>query len=172
MFSNDVIFNENMPAHLGVPRPIPSSIMDTSTSSSARPLCDHPRVRTNAGKAYDTVMELKQFQCDERQRKVLKNAAANGGVSHVDMSGVDVSDTAFYGGADVMNLVDIVPGFAGGVPDLSPSMEAIESLVSFLDSSSLFRQVDIESLSEIETDLIHSFFSISDPFVFFFSSLF
>ena len=52
---------------------------------------------------------------------MLKNTAVNGGVSHVDMGGVDVSDTAFYGGADVMNSVDIVPGFAGGVPDLSPS---------------------------------------------------
>ena len=60
-FSNDVIFNENMPARLGVPRPIPSSIPDTSTSSSARPLHDHPRIRTNAGKAYDAIMELKQF---------------------------------------------------------------------------------------------------------------
>ena len=39
-------------------------------------------------------------------------------------------------------------------------------LVSFLDSSSLFHQVSIESLSKIKTDLIHSFFSISDPFVF------
>ena len=84
-FSNDVIFNEKMPACLGVPRPIPSSIPDASTLSSARPLRDRPHIRTTAGKAYDAVMELKQFRRDEWQRKVLKNAAVNGGVSCVEL---------------------------------------------------------------------------------------
>jgi Reverse transcriptase (RNA-dependent DNA polymerase)/GAG-pre-integrase domain len=166
-FSNDVIFNENIPARLGVPRPIPSSISDISTPSSARPLCDRPRIRTTAGQSYDAVMELKRFRCEERQRKVLlgNNVAVNGGASVV-VNGGEVGDTALYGGVDVMNSVNIIPGFAGGVSDLSPSMEAIESLISFLNSSSLSNHFDMDSLAEVETDLIHSFFSISDPFVF------
>ena len=81
--------------------------------------------------------------------------------------GAEVVD-ALYGGANVRtpNLKDVALGFAGDVSDLSPSLDVIESFISFLDSSSFPDQISTESLLEIEPTLIHSFFSHSDPFVF------
>ena len=191
-FSNDIIFNENVSARLGVSRPLSSSISEISPLPSARPLRDRPRIHTNAGQAYDDIMELKQFRREERQRKLLlenggvesggtnggaknvdvaesggvKSSGTNGGAKSVDVNVGIVGDVAFYGGDNIECLPNIVLGIAGSVPDLSPSLDTIESFVSYLDSSSFPDQITVESLVDIEHDLIHSFFSISDPFVF------
>ena len=80
-FSNDVVFNENISARLGVHRPLSSAISDTRSLSSSRPLRDNPRTRTAIGQAYDEVLELKWFRREEQQRKMLlrRDGLGNGG---------------------------------------------------------------------------------------------
>jgi Reverse transcriptase (RNA-dependent DNA polymerase)/GAG-pre-integrase domain len=173
-FSNDVIFNENLPARLGVPRSLPPLVPD-AVVSPLRPLCERSRVRTTAGQAYDDVMELKRFRNVERERRLLlkRNVAVDGGATvngdAVDggVATVGVVDD-FDGGVDVVHLRNISrnSGFAGGASDLSPSLDAIESFLSFLDSSSFPDPIDTVSLIDTEPVLIQTLFSISDPFVF------
>ena len=153
-FSNDVIFNENLPARLGVPRSLPLLTSDT-TIPSPRPLRERSRIRTTAGQAYDNVMELKRLREAERRRRAsLKvDGVADGGVTD-------------GGAADGGVISGALLGFARGITDLSPSSDDIDSLLSFIDSSSFPNPIDTESLIEIEGDLIHSFFSFSDPQVF------
>ena len=56
-FSNDVIFNENLPAHLGIPHSIPLLPLDKPISPPHLPHeCLH--IRMAARQAYDDVMEL------------------------------------------------------------------------------------------------------------------
>ena len=163
-FSNDIIFNENLPARLGVSRPLPptSFLPVDSTITTLRPSRDRPRIRTAAGQAYDDVMELKQSRREERKRKMMQltddaNEGANGGAHGGANEGAsEVANGGAHGGASgVANSMEI---------DLSPSLEVIESLISFLDSSSFPHQIDTISLVEIEGDLIHSL--LSDPFAF------
>ena len=71
-FSNDVIFNENVSARLGVPRQLPS-YLDTITPPSAPPIRDQPRIRTSMGQAYDELIALKCSHAEEHQRKRLLN---------------------------------------------------------------------------------------------------
>ena len=159
-FSNDVVFNENLPGRLGVPRSLSSTISDARVSSpSHRRVSDRPRIRTTMGQAYDEIMELKRFRNKERRRKLLLDSddVVNGGAPVVG---------ALYGGADVDTSKDVVLGFAGEVSDLSPSVDVIESFISFIDSSSFPDQVPTESLADIESTLIHSAFSHHNPFVF------
>ena len=155
-FSNDVIFNENLPARLGVPRSLPS-ITPNSTISSPRPLPERSRIRTAAGQAYDDVMELKRYREAERRHRALlqTNDTVNGGARD---GGALTVHTLTSNGA--------LLGFARGLADLSPSVDDIDSLLSFLESSSFPHPIDTESLVEIEGDLINSFFSFSDPQVF------
>src|ERR1700684_150017 len=54
----------------------------------------------------------------------------------------------------------MIPTGGHGVTDLSPSIEAIESFVSFIDSSSLPDPVSTDSLAEAERDSIYSFLSL------------
>ena len=164
-FSNDVVFNENLPARLGVPRSLPLPLSDVTVPLSSRLPQDRPRIRTAAGQAYDAVMELKKFRNSERHRRTLK-----GHPGHIDVvdAGVDenggvVSADALYGGVDVVDSSSVALGFAGGVSDLSPSLEGIESFISFLDSSSFPDPIDTFSLLEVEADIMHSFFSFFDP---------
>ena len=165
-FSNDVVFNENLPARLGVPRPLPSTSLlpDNPLASTSRPLRDRPRIRTAVGQAYDDVMEFKRSRREERQRNVLQlKDVENGGVtrSATDDGGVSVAEN---GGANDHASWGANGGVAHVDVDLSPSLEDIESLISFLDSSSFPHQIDTISLVEIEDDLIHSFLSMSGPF--------
>ena len=167
-FSNDVIFNENLPARLGIPRSLPLLPLDESISSH-RPPRERLRIRTAAGQAYDDVMELKKFREADRRRRALLKV---GGL--VDGGATDGGETS--GGATNGGATDVVPsgavpsgalsGFARGLTDLSPSMDDIDSLLSFLDATSFPNPIDTESLIEIEEDLIHSFFTFSDPQVF------
>src|SRR5271168_1174670 len=60
-FSNDVIFNENLAAHLGVPRSLPPVVLEAVPSFS-RPICERPRICTSMGQAYYDVLELKRFR--------------------------------------------------------------------------------------------------------------
>lgn len=159
-FSNDVVFNENLPARLGVPRSLAPIIPDTTvTSPSHRRVGDRPRICTAMGQAYDEVLELKHFRNEERRRRLLSGRVevANGGAEVVD---------ALYGGVDVGASNSVALGFAGEVSDLSPSVDVIESFISFLDSSSFPDQIPTESLTEVESTIIQSFFSHTDPLVF------
>lgn len=80
--------------------------------------------------------------------------------------GGETSGGATNGGATDVVLSGALLGFAGGLTDLSPSMDDIDSLLSFLDLTSFSNPIDTKSLIEIEEDLIHSFFFFSDPQVF------
>ena len=168
-FSNDVIFNENLPARLGVPRSLPSLPLDDVPS--ARPLRQHPRIRTVAGQAYDDVMELKRYRDTERQNRLLsKKHVVDGGALDgtliTSSGGANVASAgASSGGANVASTGALL-SFTEGLADLSPSSDDIDSLLSFIESSSFPDPIDTESLLEIERDLIHSFFSFSDPSVF------
>ena len=84
-FSNDVIFNENISARLGVPRSLPTAISDTPPLPS-RPIRERPRIRTAVGQAYDDVLELKRFRREERQRRAMlkHNNLGNGGADGGD----------------------------------------------------------------------------------------
>ena len=190
-FSNDVIFNENISARLGVPRSLPSTMVDTPLPSS-RPLRDRPRIRTAIGQAFDEVLELKRFRRDERQRKMtlkrgdVVDGDVNGGASDVDViSGVngdvnggangDVNGGASGGASGCVNggaVAAVLGSLSGSVVqdssvddiDLSPSLETIESLISFVDSSSFSDPIDTSSLLDIEDDFIR--FLLPDPFAF------
>lgn len=72
---------------------------------------------------------------------------------------------ASSGGANVASTGALLSSTEGLV-DLSPSSDDIDSLLSFIESSSFPDPIDTESLLEIEGDLIQSFFSFSDPSVF------
>ena len=162
-FSNDVIFNENLSARLGVPRSLSSEPSVASSLPPSRPFLDRPRVRTTAGQAYDEVLHLKRLRNEERRRQgSLSNGVtgvdvvANGGaVPCVDVvaNGGALSHVGFYGGAVVVDTEATLPDFPGDVPDLSPSLDAIDSYISFLDSSSFPDPVDTESLDQMANDL-------------------
>ena len=160
-FSNDVVFNENLSARLGTPRSLAPIIPDDSTvSTPPRRVSDRPRIRTAMGQAYDEVLELKRFRNEEQRRRLLldRDVVENGGAVAAN-GGVLLAN----GGAGV----DGVPlGFVGDVSDLSPSMDTIESFISFLDSSSFPNQITTESLIDVESPIIHSLFSSFDSFVF------
>ena len=100
-FSNDVIFNENLPARLGVPHSLPSHTPASVDISSPCPLHDRPHLRTTAGQAYDAVMEFKRLCSGERQSRMLlrDDGVENGGVVSVSVAngGVESVD-ASYGG--------------------------------------------------------------------------
>ena len=173
-FSNDVVFNENLPARLGVPRSLAPILTDVTISPSSRHLRDRPRIRTTMGQAYDDVLELKRLRNEERQRKrlLLVNDSVHGGVADgtSNATGVAVVATdggavvvdALYGGVDVDDVLD----FAWGAADLSPSVDAIDSFISFLDSSSFPDQVATDSLLDVEADFNGSSLSPSDPIAF------
>lgn len=61
-FSNDVVFNENLSARLGVSRPLPPANSDVAPSvpSPFRPVRDRPRIRTAAGQLYDDLLAHKR----------------------------------------------------------------------------------------------------------------
>ena len=180
-FSNDVIFNESLSARLGVPRPRlpPSSVAALPASSTSRHVRERPRIRTAVGQSYDDLLELKRARNAERQRlRSLKVVGVeHGGApavavpsSAVAAVGADaVVADALHGGVDV-DVVDallgVISGFSGGALDLSPSIDAIESFISFLDSSSFPHPVSTDSLIDVETDLIGSFLCFSDSLAF------
>ena len=166
-FSNDVVFNENISARLGVPRSLPPAISNTPTISSSRPLRDCPRTCTAVGQAYDDVLEFKRFRREERQHRMMlklngANGGANGGAS--GSAGVDaVTVGALCGSVDAersrKDTWDSLPTDR----DLSPSLEAIESLISFVDSSSFSDQIATTSLLDDEDHFIQSLFSFPNP---------
>ena len=80
-----------------------------------------------------------------------EDGGENGGEDGGANGGVSVSAVAVSFPADM---------------DLSPSFKAIESLISFVDSSSFPDQIDTTSLLDIENNLIHSLFFSPDPFAF------
>ena len=150
-FSNDVIFNENLSGRLGIPR----SLTPTSASSTSPRVLDRPHLRTSMGRAYDDIIAHKKSRNEERKRRHLLELnngihSADDGVAEVAANGGVISSDAFYGGAT---------GVAS-ISDLSPSIEAIESFISFLDSSCFSSSVVTESLVDFEMDS----FSLSDSF--------
>ena len=157
-----------------MPRPLDPIILDpSSSSSSTNRALDRPCIRTTMGQAYDEVMELKRFRNEERQRKHLLKlnddvndvavVRANGGVSR---GGADVDGIAMNGGA-LSSLASRggVTDLTGGIADLSPSLDAIESFISFLDSSSFPDPVMTTSLIEFEDNSVFSF-ALIDSFAF------
>ena len=166
-FSNDVIFNENISGRLGVPHSLPPAISDTQPISSSRPLRDRPRTRTAAGQVYDDVIEFKRLRREERQRKMIlrRNDIGNGGAADAATGGAngDAGGSA-DGGADGGASVGAIAASFSAAIDLSPSLEAIESLISFVDSSLFPDQIDTSSLLDVEHNFIHSLFSFPNPF--------
>ena len=179
-FSNDVIFNENLSARLGVSRSLfpASSDIVLPSSSPSRHIRERPRIRTAAGRSYDDLLELKHACNADRQRlrslRVVGVEHGGAPVVAVPSSAVAVAcggavvADALYGGVDVavVDSSDVIPAFYGGASDLSPSIDAIESFVSFLDSSSFPNPVSTDSLTDVEPDLIGSFLCFSDSFAF------
>ena len=160
-FSNDVIFNENISGRLGIPRSLPPAISDTRPISSSQPLRDRPRTRTAAGQVYNDVLELKRLCREERQCKILRrNDIGNGGAADAATGGAngDAGGSA-DGGADGGASVGAIAASFSAAIDLSPSLEAIESLTSFVDSSLFPDQIDTSSLLDVENNFIHSLFS-------------
>ena len=122
---------------------------------------DRLRLRTVAGQAFDEVIRLKQLSEERRRAKVItvvKPVDVLGDVPVVDAVGVhghDPAAGALYGGGVVHDTaVAILSGFPGGVPDISPSLEAIDFFLSFLDSSSLPDQIETELFTLMESDIL------------------
>ena len=132
-FSNDVIFNENTSGRLGVPRPFPSTIdQSVSSSPSSRPTRDQPRVRTTRGQAYDEVLRLKEFRRSARnQTRALVPGDAHGGA-----------------------MPDALIAFTGDTDELSPSIAVIDAFYSLIASSSLPDIPDTFSLPLAESDIL------------------
>ena len=161
-FSNDIIFNENVSARLGVPRPLPAS-SDAALPDSfpSRPLSERPRIRTALGQSYDDLLALKHARNDARRR--LRSTP----VISPEHGGATASVAVVSGGAVVLNegvdipvsdvSLDTLSRFSGSVSDLSPSLDSIESFVSFLDSSSFPNPVPTVSLVDVEPDLVEVF---------------
>ena len=161
-FSNDIIFNENVSACLGVPRPLPAS-SDAALPASfpSRPLGERPRIRTALGQSYDDLLVLKHARNDARH--CLRSTP----VISPEHGGATASVAVISGGAVVLNggvdipvsdvSLDILSRFSGSVSDLSPSLDSIESFVSFLDSSSFPNPVPTVSLVDVEPDLVEVF---------------
>ena len=175
-FSNDVVFNENLSARLGVPRPLLSAppVAVLPVSSSSHHVRDRPRIRTAAGQLYDDLLAHKRTHNEERQR--LRSsplvAVGHGGATvetvassavAVVRGGVSVADV-FYGGVDVdvVDSLGVLSGSSGGASDLSPSIDALESFISFLASSSFPNPVSTVSLVDVESDVVGSFLSSSN----------
>lgn len=116
---------------------------------------------------YDDILALK-WSCNEAHQCscLLKLGQSVDGElvdgNTVDVNGSVVSGVVLYGGASVGNSQDGIMISTGGhgVTDLSPSIEAIESFVSFIDSLSLPDPVSTDSLAEVERDSIYSFLSL------------
>jgi Reverse transcriptase (RNA-dependent DNA polymerase) len=111
------------------------------------------------GRAYDDVIALKKSRNEERQRRRL--LVLDGAVHSVDAdvgaNGGVVSGDALHGGAtdapDIASSSTSLLVLDGSISDLSPSVDAIESFISFLDSSSFPYPVATHSLVDFETDL-------------------
>ena len=159
-FSNDVIFNENLPARLGVPRPLLSFSPAPGISSPPHIVPDRPCIRTALGQAYDEVIALKRSRNESRQRKQLPQLddVADGGADVRGCVAV-VVDAGPNGGVSFPTLGPLA--LAGGSNDLSPLPEAIDSFVSYLDSSSFPCPVLMDSLIDLESVFIDSFSSFN-----------
>ena len=132
---------------MGVPHSLAPVISDSESIVDPSPTTrDRPCLRTSLGRAYDDVMALKRSCAEEREHnRLLKlNSIPHGGATDVNVNGDVLHADALY----------------GGVPDLSLSIDDIESLSSFLDSSSFPNSVDTDSLLDIETNFLSSSFPL------------
>jgi hypothetical protein len=68
-FSNDVIFNENLPGRLCLPRPIVPPDTNAVRIPSPRPVRDNSAICTAAGQAYDDVICIKELCRAERLKR-------------------------------------------------------------------------------------------------------
>ena len=179
-FSNDVIFNESLSGRLGLPRSLSTTPADSlpPSDSPLRPVRTHPRIRTDAGQAYDEVLRLKEFRRAEREnRRVLVNNVVDGGVDALSLVGTyggvtgDVLSVVdgTYGGAtgDELSVVDVYGGAAraddavDNFGRLSPSLAVIDAFVSLIASSSLSDPIDTYSFSVAESDILWDHLTIS-----------
>ena len=168
-FSNDVIFNENISARLGIPRQFSTAISDAHPLSSSCTLRDRPRTRTAIGQAYDEVLELKRLRRQERQRKIIlrSNEVGDGGATDTVTGGVNGGvDVSVNGGVNGGASTSAVAVSFSEDMDLSPSLDAIESLISLVDSSSFPDPIDTTSLLDDENSFIHSLFFSPNPLAF------
>jgi hypothetical protein len=174
-FSADVIFNENLSARLGIPHSL-APPLDFSLSLSLPSVPARPRICTSLGQAYDDAIAIKRSRNElcRRNRLMKLDDVAHDGVSAVDVvggipivgedGGVDVhggdiseAADALYGGDSVGCLMTDILAFAGGANDLSPSIDAIHSFISLIDSSSFSDPISTTSLFDFEMDLLTSF---------------
>ena len=78
-FSNDVVFDENLLSHLGVPQSPPSNTLSDSPSVPSQSLHDQPRTCTTAGQAFDDVLRLKALHKVERDKRHFEPFASGNG---------------------------------------------------------------------------------------------
>ena len=145
-FSNDVIFDENVPGRLGVPRQISSGPPASPLPASPKILPDRPRVRTLAGQNYDEVLRLKALRKVERDKK------------HRSVPFVSAA-----GGADGGAAINL-PLAASSI-DLSPSLASLDYVSSFVLSTPSADGSDISSLTWMEPDILWRHL-LDSPFAF------
>ena len=176
-FSRDVIFNEDLSGRLGVSRQISSRPPSPSLPlAPVRPVRD--RMLTMAGRDYAHTIHLKKLRALDR---VLRKTA---GPNFSSQNGGDESGGGVAGGDESVPYVDVdatnggaVPGlpdvpasapdldvFPVGMGDLTPSDDVLSDIISFLAPSDFPSQVDTDSLSHHEVDIMraHCMSGISD----------
>ena len=155
-FSNDVVFNENLSARLGIPRTLTPSNSISTEPALPSSVHDRPRIRTAIGQAYDEILALKRSRNEARQRgRQLKLDQAVSENVVDDLNGGALSSVVLYGGVQDRPAEVSMLNSAEGAADLSPTVDAIESLISFLESSSLSDPLTVDSLSEAALDSIN-----------------
>ena len=132
IFSNDVIFNENLSGRLGIPRSLSSNISDASSSPSPHPV--RSRTRTAAGQAFDNIIRLKEFRKAERDKRIVMADGVSGDVDRMRKVSAD-------GGVSV-------------AADSSFPPEVVDDLVSFLAPSSFPNQPVLSSLVTLEESVL------------------
>ena len=139
-FSNNVVFNETLPGCLGVSHSLSPASHADSLPISSQSLHERIHLHTSAGRDYDEVLHLKALQKIEQDKKCpAPFISVNGGVN---------------GGADVPLAALVNSCFHYGLVDLSPSMDSLAYLSSFVSSPSSDDTCDLMSLNCMESDII------------------
>ena len=153
-FSNNVIFNEDLSGHLGVPCPLSSHVPSNSPPPHIH--CNAPHTHTMAGEAYDEVLCLKEHcrVARESKRSSVGDDVARAVVAAVD--GVVVVESCAVDGG-VVDVGAVVESHAGMLTD----PDVINDFISLLATSSFPDQVLTDSLELMEVDILWDHFSSS-----------
>ena len=117
LFSQDVILNEDLSGHLGLPHSLSDTPLPSPSSSRDHPSQDH--VHTLAGQEFDEVLRLKEFCRAERERRklmALPDAVDGGDCGALVAVGVPLDGDRLLevGGDDLQSGGDV---FAGMIED-------------------------------------------------------